>query len=200
MKLAPCRVKLWSGNGGSGKKQAMHPVEEGGNKPSGSERDCQSYLTTFNSPFGRYRFNCIPFGLKMSQDIFQTKIDQTFEGCEGVGGIADNIVVFGKTSEENDCNMLGLVWTGEQCRSEMCFLKPPALKSIALRILMAETLEETLNKRKTRVPSSDESSISNASPESKKLKSGEHAVRVHEVSELDTRRRKFTGLEYDRRV
>ncbi|XP_020615213.1 uncharacterized protein LOC110053328 [Orbicella faveolata] len=51
---------------------------------------------------------------------------------------------------------------------------------------MAETLEETLNKRKTRVSSSDESSISNASPESKKLKSGEHAVRVHEVSELDT--------------
>jgi len=51
---------------------------------------------------------------------------------------------------------------------------------------MAETLEETLNRRKTRVSSSDESSILNASPESKKLKSGEHAVRVHEVSELDT--------------
>jgi len=51
---------------------------------------------------------------------------------------------------------------------------------------MAETLEETPNKRKTRVSSSDEYSISNASPEAKKLKSGEHAVRVHEVSELDT--------------
>ena len=55
-----------------------------------------SYLTTFNSSFGRYRFNRMPFGLKMSQDIFQTKIDQTFEGCEGVAGIADDIVVFGK--------------------------------------------------------------------------------------------------------
>ena len=41
-----------------------------------------SYLTTLNSPFGRYRFNRMPFGLKMSQNIFQTKIDQTFEGCE----------------------------------------------------------------------------------------------------------------------
>jgi len=51
---------------------------------------------------------------------------------------------------------------------------------------MAETLDETPNKRKTRLSSSDESSISNASPETKKLKSGEHAVRVHEVSELDT--------------
>ncbi len=47
-----------------------------------------SYLTTFNSPFGRYRFKRMPIGLKMSQDIFQAKIDQTFEGCEGVVGIA----------------------------------------------------------------------------------------------------------------
>ena len=30
-----------------------------------------SYLTTFNSPFGRYRFLRMPFGLKMSQDVFQ---------------------------------------------------------------------------------------------------------------------------------
>ena len=32
-----------------------------------------SYLTTFNSPLGRYRFNRMNFGLKMSQHIFQTK-------------------------------------------------------------------------------------------------------------------------------
>ena len=31
--------------------------------------------------------------------IFQTKIDQKFQGCKGVGGIADNIMVFGKTIE-----------------------------------------------------------------------------------------------------
>ena len=30
-----------------------------------------SYLTTFNSPFGRYRFKRMPFGLKISQDVFQ---------------------------------------------------------------------------------------------------------------------------------
>ena len=46
-----------------------------------------SYYTTFNSPFGRYRFLRMPFGLKMSQDVFQSKIDQTFEGCQGVVGI-----------------------------------------------------------------------------------------------------------------
>jgi hypothetical protein len=68
-----------------------------------------SYLTTFNSPFGRYRFKRMPFGLKMSQDVFQSKIDQTFEGCNGVVGIADDIVVFGKTAEEHDENLHGMM-------------------------------------------------------------------------------------------
>ena len=61
-----------------------------------------SYLTTFNSPFGLYRFLRMPFGLKMSQDVFQAKIDQTFEGCSGTVGIADDIVIYGKSEEEHD--------------------------------------------------------------------------------------------------
>ena len=44
----------------------------------------------------------MPFGLKMSQDVFQSKIDQTFEGCEGVIGIADDIAIAGKSEEEHD--------------------------------------------------------------------------------------------------
>ena len=32
-----------------------------------------SYLTTFNSPFGRFRFTRLPFGLCVSQDVFQLK-------------------------------------------------------------------------------------------------------------------------------
>lgn len=68
-----------------------------------------SYLTTFNSLFGRYTFKHMPFGLKMSQDVFQTKIDQTFECCEGLGGNADDIVVFGKTDEGHDRNMHGML-------------------------------------------------------------------------------------------
>ncbi|CAB3995792.1 Hypothetical predicted protein [Paramuricea clavata] len=41
----------------------------------------------------------------MSHDVFQSKIDQTFEGCSGVVGIADDIVVFGKTAEVHDENL-----------------------------------------------------------------------------------------------
>ena len=35
-----------------------------------------SLLMTFNSPFGRYHFLQLPFGLVCSQDIFQKKMDQ----------------------------------------------------------------------------------------------------------------------------
>ena len=34
-----------------------------------------SYLTTFNTHKGRYRFLRMPFGLKMSQDVFQMRMD-----------------------------------------------------------------------------------------------------------------------------
>ena len=63
------------------------------------------YLATFNSPFGRYRFKRMLFGLNMLQDIFQAKIDQTFEGCRGAVGIADDIVISGTTEEEHDQNL-----------------------------------------------------------------------------------------------
>ena len=37
-----------------------------------------SYLTTFNTHRGSYRFLRMSFGLRMSQDIFQKKINGTF--------------------------------------------------------------------------------------------------------------------------
>ena len=40
-----------------------------------------SLLTTFNSPFGRYHFLHLPFGLVCSQDIFQKKMDQFHKEC-----------------------------------------------------------------------------------------------------------------------
>jgi len=55
-----------------------------------------SLLTTFNSPFGRYRFLRMPFGLKMSQDVFQNRMDQILEACDRcVVSIADDVAVGG---------------------------------------------------------------------------------------------------------
>ena len=40
-----------------------------------------SLLTTFNTHLRRYRFLCVPFGLKMSQDIFQMWMDDIVAQC-----------------------------------------------------------------------------------------------------------------------
>ena len=80
-----------------------------------------SYLTTFNSPLGRYRFLRMPFGLKMSQDVFQCKIDQLLEGCVGCTGIADDIVVYGGDEEEHDRNLHRFI---KRCKERGLKLNP----------------------------------------------------------------------------
>lgn len=57
--------------------------------------DESSFLWTFNTPFGRYRFRRLPFALKSSQDEFSKKIDKYFEDLSGVVIILDSILVFG---------------------------------------------------------------------------------------------------------
>ena len=45
----------------------------------------------------------------MSQDIFQARIDQLVEGIQGVIGIADDIVAFGRTKAEHDRSLWNLL-------------------------------------------------------------------------------------------
>ena len=66
-----------------------------------------SNLTTFSTPFGRYRYLRLPFGISASiySDIFQMKIDEIFEGMPGVTAIVDDILIFGRTRKEHDSNL-----------------------------------------------------------------------------------------------
>ena len=64
-----------------------------------------SFLTTFNTPFGLYRYLRLPMGIRSSQDIFQRKVDEMLEGLLGVTSICDDILVFGRTRTEHDSNL-----------------------------------------------------------------------------------------------
>jgi hypothetical protein len=68
-----------------------------------------SLLTTFNTPFGRYKFNRLPFGVKSAQDEFQRRIDEVYEGVNGVDTIVDDIIVYGNTTEEHDQNVRSML-------------------------------------------------------------------------------------------
>ena len=68
-----------------------------------------SLLTTFNNPFGRYCFLQLLFGLVCSQNIFQKKMDQILEECQGCIRIAYNITVHGHTEAEHDAHLRDLM-------------------------------------------------------------------------------------------
>ena len=63
--------------------------------------DESQQLTTFNSPFGRYCFTRMPFGIKSAQEIFQKRMTQNFGDLEGVETDIDDILVWGKTEKEH---------------------------------------------------------------------------------------------------
>ena len=70
-----------------------------------------SLLTTFNIPWGRYRWLRMPFGLKVSGDVFQERLDKVLRLIPGVLGIADDIVIHGPTENTHDGTVLILCET-----------------------------------------------------------------------------------------
>ena len=68
-----------------------------------------SKLHNFNSPFGRYHFTRLPFRINCAQDIFQRAVDETYAGLDGVTGIADGIIVFGRMVEEHHRNLQAML-------------------------------------------------------------------------------------------
>ena len=88
-------------------------------------------LTTFRTPFGRYCWTRLPFGLNVSQDIFQARMDEILEGLEGVVGIHDDVCVHGKTNEEHDRNLKALMdraaESGLVFNSEKCDIRKPEI-------------------------------------------------------------------------
>ena len=63
-----------------------------------------SYLTTFGTPFGRYRYLRMPMGLCSSSDVYQRAIEQllTDYPCQI---IMDDILISGRTEKEHDDNV-----------------------------------------------------------------------------------------------
>ena len=64
--------------------------------------DDSSRLTTFNSPFGRFRWLRLPFGLCTAPEEFQRRLNHALVGLKGVRTIHDDILVFGEGSTEDE--------------------------------------------------------------------------------------------------
>ena len=64
--------------------------------------EASSKLCTFNTPYGRYRFTRMPFGIKSAPEVFQKVMSQMVLDIEGAEAIIDDILVWGATQEEHD--------------------------------------------------------------------------------------------------
>ena len=78
-----------------------------------------SYLTTFWTPFGRYRWLRMPFGIKSAPEEFQRRLDESLEGLENIAVIHDDVVIFGSgesTEEANSSHDLAYRALLDRCR------------------------------------------------------------------------------------
>ena len=64
--------------------------------------DSSSTLTTMGTPFGRFRWKRLPFGVAPAPKVFQQRLDKILMDLEGIKVIVDDMLVYGEgtTTEE----------------------------------------------------------------------------------------------------
>ena len=66
-------------------------------------------LTTFITPFGRYCFNKLPFGISSAPELFQRRMNTILDGLEGVRCQMDDILIFGRNQTEHDSRLIAVL-------------------------------------------------------------------------------------------
>ena len=89
-------------------------------------------LTTFITPFGRYCFNKLPFGISSAPEHFQCAMNKVIAGLEGVVCLMDDTLVFGRSKEEHDKRLLATLKriqaAGLKLNKEKCIFSSKRLK------------------------------------------------------------------------
>ena len=87
--------------------------------------ELSSYLTTFNTEFGRYRYTVMPFGATVAGDVFQHKLDECFGHIPNVIVIADDIMIVGKKQDHKDHDqaLITLLETARHCNVRLNYKK-----------------------------------------------------------------------------
>ena len=72
-----------------------------------------SRLCTFTTPFGRYRFKRLPFGIKSAPEVYHRTLHGIFEDLPGVDTSMDDIIIWGETTEIHDRRLRAVL---QRCR------------------------------------------------------------------------------------
>ena len=77
--------------------------------------EASSDLCCFNTPFHRYRFLRMPFGIRCASDIFQLKNEQIFGHIKGVHIIQDDLLISASNEKEHDQILTEVLERAKQC-------------------------------------------------------------------------------------
>ena len=81
--------------------------------------------TTMALDIGRFQWTRLPMGSIVAQDVFQRKLDAIFLDIPGVTGIADDMVIYGKTDLEHDRHLINFL---NICRKNTLTLNPDKMQ------------------------------------------------------------------------
>ena len=86
-------------------------------------------LTTFITPFGRFCFNRLPFGITSAPEHFQRRLTEILGDLKGVICLVDDVLITGRTQEEHDQRlMVCLQKAGLTLGPEKCDINKPSVK------------------------------------------------------------------------
>lgn len=61
--------------------------------------------TTFITPFGRFHFNRLPFGIASAPEHFQRRMSMIIDGLQGVVCHMDDVLIWGRDQQEHDIRL-----------------------------------------------------------------------------------------------
>ena len=98
-------------------------------------------LTTFVTPFGRYHFNRLPFGITSALEHFQRRMQEVLHALQGVVCLMDDVLVHGKTQSEHDqclnAVLVRLTESGLTLNKDKCVFSQPQVKFVVVQCMQA---------------------------------------------------------------
>ena len=110
-----------------------------------------SFLTTFNTELGRFRYTVMPFGATVPGYVFQCKMDQCFGHLKNVIVIDDDIMTVGKkpSHSDHDQALTTLLETARKCNVQLNYDKLQYMKQ-EVDFAVKHTLQAVTSQTKTK--------------------------------------------------
>ena len=106
-------------------------------------------LTTFITPYGRYHFNKLPFGISSAPELFQKRMNKILAGLDRVVCQMDDVLIVGANKAEHDARLTAalerLQAAGVTLNPAKCKFRQTMVKSLDT-LLMQGAFRQTLKR------------------------------------------------------